>query len=334
MSIKKKQIDFLSQEEKENIKKEQIKIIVDVLVDNLIEYDIDVSNNKIIDIILDLLKLEDSYGNRIIINDEDQIDVDSRDVFEKALLDFKMQVKDFYDSDFETINLIEEALDKIERGIVDYTFEYTKFMNIGKRQNNRFLCIPSINGHTVLHNDMIGKNSVVVISYLNANGEIEEKEISLSCPENVDLSARKDMVKHLLSELEKIESAFETSDNIAADFKQKSGCKGASYVSENGAYVKKSVKMQTRIQFSEYKGNILILGIYYKKAKGTNSNKNSKVQDEYEKRRMLACANYNMKELEQAYRDFKIELIKILYGGKISGIDALRRFCLEQIFSM
>ena len=334
MSINQDQKSFLQQQDIEQIKNTQINIVVNKLIDHLIVTEIDESNNKIIDMILDLLELEDSYGNRILINEKNQIDEDSRYVLEEAFLKFQNEVRNFYDQDIETINLIENILTKIKKGILEYTTEYTKFMNIDKKRKNKFLCIPSKDGDTVLHNDLNGKNSVVIISYLNSDSEIKEKEINLSCPWNIDLSIRKDMIKHILSELDKIETSFETSDNIAADFKQKSGRKGASYVSENGAYVKKDVKMQTRIQFSAYKGNILILGIYYKKAKGSVSNKNSRVQEEYENRRKLAYENYDIEKMEQAYIDFKIDLIKTLYGDKISGIDALRRFCLEQIFSI
>ena len=266
---------------------------------------------------LSILDLKDESGKDIFKLDNNyQFDAASLRIFELARKQFEdtiLECKDILEAEDlvkiqSTLNLLEKTL-KVERIVKPMT-------------KVRFITIP-VKGKSALENDLDGKATLVEFAgkkhMLTSPHRFEFK---LSHPSEVSGLKNGEMI---LKELAKIENVLAEDPCIV-----KHTGKKMPFQSEYGSQVKKFTSSELRIMLNQYGTNtVMISGIFHKVGQNDES-----VQNEYKNRQsiiddMKNDLNVSVEECEKLYYDFKLELIKGLYGDKISTMEAVHRYMLE-----
>ena len=266
---------------------------------------------------LSILDLKDDSGKDIFKLDNNyQFDSASLKIFEESRKQFEdtcRECKDILSAEdmvkiISTLNMIEKTL-RVDRIIKPLT-------------KVRFITIP-VKGKSALENDLDGKAALVEFAgkkhMLTSPHRFEFK---LSHPSEVSGLKNGEMI---LKELAKIENVLAEDPCIV-----KHTGKKMPFQSEYGSQVKKFTSSELRIMLNQYGTNtVMISGIFHKVGQNDES-----VQNEYKNRQdiiddMKDDLNVSVEECEKLYYDFKLELIKGLYGDKVSTMEAVHRYMLE-----
>ena len=289
---------------------------IDIVANFLTEYGLseeysEMSKESLFSVFMEMLKLRDDKGKLIFPHDEKyHFTSDAHDIIEKASARAINDLNDVSDLLNEgDIERVKRFIDIIKEMILNEK-EYET------RRRYSFATIPK-----VLEGDILGKNT-------KSEGEL------FSPPHNNFTNGNmREFARYMLSELEKIESILgsEVITNVLRN-------KGDGIKSEdNGVFVKKNVSRKTRIQIYPYDNTYFIIGIFYKAAKGFNSDKDDEVQKQYKVRkdavsRILANNPSKIGEYEISYEEFKAKLINMAYGTNMTVFEALKQIIFNIVY--
>lgn len=329
MSISKISLNYMP---RDDFIKYQVELVLkklsDLLLDDEILSDKDINTNLLC---IELLSLKDDYDNNIFGYDENyHFDKESREVMEKSFEKFLLDCQEFLEIDlisevtFDNICYIQE--------IIVEMFNFDKIIENSKLTS--FCCIPVSKNESVLDFDLIGKNSRLSYQYMQDLDKktISERTFDFHSPHNHDFTkekSKKELAVLILKELEKIEGRLANGENLVSICRKK-----GEFQSENGTYVKRNLDEKIRIQLHQY-GNdkIVITGIYYKESKGSKSDTDSVVQNEYENRKKILSLISADKQVTDedfviSYQNFKAKLINYVFGDDMTEIEAVRNYML------